>query len=242
MKRLLIAALVAFPMAAVAAKKPVPLAPNSGAALAGKTVVVTRHEIPSFVAFTPGKAQFALFGAGPMIAAGHKIVRDNEVPDPADIIERELIPVVAEHYGFQIKSGPPPMITVTKPKEVVATQPDVDYLLDLQSIGWQYSYYPTIWGKYWTVYSIKATFIERASGKVLGDAFCSANDKGNPAPPTQDALLENKAQLLKDVTSGLAWICLRQLAKDEFLLPEGEVPAIPAGLVDPLAAYAATHK
>ena len=79
MKRLILIALVVLPMAAVAAKKPLPLAPNSGAALAGKTVVVTRHDKASFIAFTPGKAVFAMIGAAAMISAGNAIVRENDI-------------------------------------------------------------------------------------------------------------------------------------------------------------------
>jgi hypothetical protein len=53
--RLLLIVLAAMPLAAAAAKKPVPLPEAAGAAMSGKTVVVTRHEKPSFVAFTPGR-------------------------------------------------------------------------------------------------------------------------------------------------------------------------------------------
>jgi hypothetical protein len=37
---------------------------------------------------------FAMIGAAAMISAGNKIVRENEVSDPADIIESELLPAV----------------------------------------------------------------------------------------------------------------------------------------------------
>jgi len=46
---------------------------------------------------------------------------------------------------------------------------------------------------------------------------------------------------LKDTTSGLGWNCVQLLARDQFHLPAGAVPAIPAELVDPSAAYLSAH-
>ena len=242
MKKLLCVVVAAMPLAAAAAKKPVPLTPEAGAALAGKTIVVTRHEKPSFVAMTAGKAGFALIGAGAMIASGNKIVADNEIADPADILERELVPAVAKHYNFTLKPGPSPVIKAKKPKEIAATQTEGDYILDLQSIGWQFAYYPTDWNSYWTAYSVHVQLIERSSAKVVSDVFCNANNNKHPASPSKDALLENRAQLLKDVTTNHAWSCVHVLAKDQFQLPEGTVAAIPVEYADPFAAYAARGK
>jgi len=42
------------------------------------------------------------------------------------------------------------------------------------------------------------------------------------------------ASPLKDTTSGLGWNCVQLLARDQFHLPAGAVPAIPAELVDPV--------
>jgi len=242
MKRILMVVLAVLPLAATAAKKPIPLPEAAGAAMSGKTVVVTRHEKPSFVAFTPGKAMFAMIGAAAMISAGNKIVRENEVTDPTDIIESELVPAVARHYGFTVKPGPAPVIAANKPKDILAAQADGDYVLDLQSTGWQLAYYPVPVGRYWTSYAVRVQLVERATGKVLSDASCLANNHKHATPPTYDALLADKAQLLKDAQASHGWSCVQVLGKDQFHLADGETPAIPATYVDPLAAYAATHK
>jgi hypothetical protein len=63
---------------AVAKDHPLPLSEDAGASLSGKTVTVTRHEKPSLVAMTPGKAMFALVGAAAMVAAGNAIVKDSD--------------------------------------------------------------------------------------------------------------------------------------------------------------------
>ena len=80
--------------------------------------------------------------------------------------------------------------------------------------------------------------IERASGKLLGDAFCNGNNK-HASPPSRDGLLANNAQLLKDAVASHAWFCVHALAKDQFLLPDEAVSATPTEFADPLATFAA---
>lgn len=48
-----------------------------GAELAGRSLSIARHEKPSFVASTAGKASFAMFGTGAMIANGNRLVQEN---------------------------------------------------------------------------------------------------------------------------------------------------------------------
>ena len=237
-KRILLALLIAIPSLSLAKPKMVPLPESAAAALSGKTVAVTRHDKAGFSAMTAGKAAFGLFGAGAMIAAGNKIVDDNAIADPADIIERELVPAVAKHYGLKLKEGASPVIKASKPKEIAATQPDVDYVIDVESTGWMFAYYPTDWDKYWIGYGAHVTLIDRASGKAIADAFCNANTNKHAASPSKDSMLENNAQLLKDVTAAQGWACVHLLAKDEFRLPEGAATPVPAEFADPLTAYA----
>jgi hypothetical protein len=230
--------MVAIPAMVSAKGKVLPLAESAAASLNGKTVAVVRHEKASFTAMTAGKATFAILGAGAMIVAGNKIVADNNIADPADVLERELVPAVIKHYGLVLKEGPAPVLKVSKPKDIAAALPDVDYILNVESVGWMFAYYPTEWSKYWIGYNGHVQLIERASGKLLADAFCNSGTNKHAASPTKDAMLENNAQLLKDVTTSLGWTCVHLLAKEEFRLPEGTATATPAEFVDPLTAYA----
>lgn len=237
-KRILLALLATVPVLVSAKGKVLPLSESAAAALNGKTVAVTRHEKANFTAMTAGKATFAILGAGAMIAAGNKIVADNDIADPADVLERELATAVAKHYGMQLKEGPAPVIKASKPKDIAATQPDVDYILDVESAGWMFAYYATDWGKYWIGYNGHVQLIDRASGKPVADAFCNASTNKHAASPTKEAMLDNNAQLLKDVTTALGWTCVHVLAKEEFRLPDGVAAPIPAEYADPLTAYA----
>jgi hypothetical protein len=235
MKRIL-CALVALVSVAAAAKdkdKVTALPSGAGAALNGKVLAVTRHKKADFSAMTAGKATFALLGGAAMIVAGNRIVEENEIADPADILEKELAPAVARHYGMTLKSGSGLLVDGHKPKEIVAVQPDADYVLDLQSNTWMFAYYPTDWNTYWIGYGVQASLLDK-SGKQLAKMACYSDTNKHPKSPGKDAMLANNAQVLKDVTASLGWSCLHRIASKEFALAEGEVPATPADLADPL--------
>jgi len=245
MKNLLIAtalAATAVSGAAQAKKKMIPLTEASAAALSGKTMAVTRHERAPFTAMTAGKAMFGLLGAGAMIAAGNKLVEENDIEDPADIIARELPAALAAKYGMTIRTASPVLLDVHKPKQVAASQlaGNADLILDIRSTGWMSGYYPTDWNTYHVSYSVDVNLMD-AKGTLIASAGCLAGTYKHPNSPSQAALQGYGAQLLKDVTQAHGWTCLQLLGKDQFLLPEGTLAATPAQYVDPLKLYAETH-
>ena len=182
LKQFSVILLLVIPLAAMAKDKNkiTPLPESAVAALNGKSVTITRHDKASFTAFTAGKAAFALLGAGAMIAAGNQIVKENEIADPADVLERELAAAIIKQYGLQLKAGSSPVIKASKPKDIAATQSDVDYILDLQSTGWMFAYIPTDWDSYWIGYSTRAQLINRVSGKALAVGTCYSDTQKHP--------------------------------------------------------------
>lgn len=237
MKKVLCALVALVSVAAAAKDKDKVSALPSGAAagLSGKVLAVTRHKKADFSAMTAGKATFALLGGAAMVMAGNKIVEEHQIADPADIFEAELAPALAKKYGMTLKSGSGLLVNGSKPKEIIAVQPDSDYILDVQSNGWLFAYYPTDWNTYWIGYNVRASLFDSKSGKELSKMNCYSDTNKHPRSPSKDDMLANNAQLLKNVTGSLGWKCMQRVAKQEFGLGEGEVAAVPAELVDPLA-------
>jgi hypothetical protein len=201
---------------ALASDKPIPLSEDAGALLLGKTVTVTRHEKPSFIAMTAGKAAFAVLGVAAAVSAGNAMVKENGISDPADIIERELAGAVIRQHGMQQSAGPSPVIKGDSTKELLALKVDSDYLLDVRSGSWNIQYYPAQWGKYWVGYSVQVQLIDKRSGKLVSNMACNANTIKHQPYPTRNALLDNHAQLLKDITGALGWMCVQLLGKEQF--------------------------
>jgi hypothetical protein len=232
-------ALVVVSAGANAKEKMLPLSDADASKLSGKTLVVTRHGKPSFVAMTAGKAVFALLGAGAMIVAGNKIVNDNQIADPADILDHELGPALAKRYSMVLKPATTPMIAVDKAEKIAATQSNADYILDIRSTGWIFAYYPTTWDKYWVAYGVQIQLIDAKSGAQISNLACNAGNNKDPNAPTKDAMLADGAQLLKNITQGFGWACVHVLGKEQFHLADSELTPIPLQYVDVLAKYAA---
>lgn len=228
---------------AAARDKKQSLSPEVATTLSGKSFGVTRRgEKPSFMAMTAGKAGFALLGAAAMAGDGNKMVKDNSIADPADIVEAALVPALVKQYGLALKAEGASTITPGNDLEqIIAAQPGSDIVLDIRTIGWQYAYAPTHWGSYWVGYAVEAKLIEAATGKVLAYLPCGGTTQKHAVQPTRDQLLENGTQLLKVTLGYLAWNCVETLAKDEFGLATENLAARPAELVDPLADYGRQH-
>ncbi|MFA6984683.1 MAG: hypothetical protein WC213_00560 [Arenimonas sp.] len=235
---LLLLALVT--VSANAKNKIVPLSESTASTLEGKSLVVTRHAKPGFTAMTAGKAMFGLAGALAMVSAGNKIINDNQVEDPADILQRELAPALAKRYGLVLKPATTPIIEEVNPKKIASTQTDTDYILDIRSAGWMWVYYPSDWNNYAVYYMLQLQLIDAKSGVSVSKLNCNPHTKKDPHPPTKDAMLADGAALLKDMTQSLGWECLK-LTKEQFRLTDSDLAATPEQYVDVLGKYAATH-
>jgi len=237
---ILLLVLVSLPPLVGARDKQAALSPEVAGTFSGKTLGVTRRaEKPSFIAMTAGKAGFALLGTAAMAGDGNKMVRENQIADPADMVEAALVPALVQQYGVILKAEGATAITPGNDiKQIVAAQPGADIILDIRSLGWQYAYAPTRWGSYWVGYAVEAKLIEPASGKVLAYQSCSNNSQKHAVQPTRDQLVGNGAQLLKDVLGYLSWNCIQQLAQEEFRIAPEQLAARPETFVDPLAEFA----
>lgn len=239
-KSLVLASLAVSTLAA-AKDVALPLPESAIPGLKDKTFIVTRHEKPSFVAMTAGKAAFAMFGAGAMIAEGNQIVKDNAIADPADVIDRNLAAALVSAYGMQQKPSPEAPIKAVKPADILKLGLEADYILDIRSGGWNFAYYPTDWNTYWVAYSAQIQLIDARSKALVSNLACNANSNKHANSPSKEALLGDGAKLLKEVTTGFGWTCLQLLGKEQFRLDASALPATPAEYVDPLLAYAGAN-
>jgi hypothetical protein len=232
---MLACALMAATFSAAAKDKMIPLADADAALLKDKTVALTVHERPSFSAMTAGKASFGLFGAGAMISAGNKLVDENHVQDPAEIVRTNLSASLRDAHGVTLLAPDTTPTKATKPKEIATLHPEADYVLDVRSGGWMYAYYPTRWGSYWVGYSVQVQLVDTKTNRQVSNAACNATTRDNPNSPSLDQLHADGAKLLKDVTASLGWVCVQLLSKEQFHLAADKVATTPAEYANPLA-------
>ena len=177
-----------------------------------RTMTLSAREKPSFSAMTAGKAQFGLIGAAAMISAGNRIVRENDVADPAVYIGEQLAAVVASNLGVQLAGNSGQLASSTKPRELAAQYAGSDLLLDVQTVNWSFAYFPTDWNNYRVIYSAKVRLIDTRTSKLLAEGFCASLPERSEDSPSRNQLLDNGAEGLKRKLRAAADKCVPQLA------------------------------
>jgi hypothetical protein len=179
-----------------------------------KTIAVTTRPRPDFVAMTAGKATFALVGAVAMIEAGNTIVKDNEVDDPAPVLAQSLLKAAETYYGVTPATNASVPIDTTDVPKLAHAAGGADLLLDVQSMGNQFRYFPTDWSHYAVDSAFKVRLIDVRAGSLLAEGFCRQTTQKDPSPPTKGELLADRAARLKSILATQRDACLQELKKD----------------------------
>jgi hypothetical protein len=180
----------------------------------GKTIAVTTRPRADFVAMTAGKAAFAMVGAIAMIEAGKTIVKENDVQDPAQALTQGLLAEAELRFGVVPAANVSVAIDTTDVPKLAHAASDADLLLDVQSMGNQFRYFPTDWSHYAVDSAFKVRLIDVHSRALVAEGFCRQTTQKDPSPPTKDELLADRAARLKSIRATQRDACLAQLTKD----------------------------
>jgi len=181
---------------------------DSGATLEGKHVVVSQYAKPDFTAMTAGKAAFGLFGAMAMISAGNDLVKSENIDDPAIEISERLASDMAAKRSASLLPASHQIAADDNPASLVKSYPGADVILDVKTINWMYSYYPSNWGKYHVTYAARVRLIDGKSGAIVAQHLCKVDPTDPNDPPTNDALRADHAALLKQYLHKAAATCV----------------------------------
>lgn len=208
-----IALAVVLGMTGCASVQHQPISKEALASLDGKTVATTQYAVPSFTAFTAGKAAFAMLGAAAMISEGNEIVKTNEIEDPAAAVSAGLLKKLAEAKA--VKEMPAKGVQPSDDTAaLIAANPGAQYILDYRTLNWMFNYYPTDWSHYKVTYVGRLRLIDATTKTVVAESACTSVQGDDKNPPTKDQLLADKAALLKSHLAKAGSTCVDVLAKD----------------------------
>lgn len=160
-------------------------------------ITTTTREKPDFAAMTAGKAMFGMVGGLAMIAAGNSIIKENDVEDPAGYIAAELSSELASTLGAQVVDNGGKVADTARPGELAKLYPGADLLLDVQTINWSFTYFPTDWNSYRLIYSAKLRLIDTRTGALRAEGFCARVPEKSENAPSREQLLADRAAGLK---------------------------------------------
>jgi hypothetical protein len=219
MKKLIFVA-CALALGGCAAMTPAQMDQNSASAFQGAPLTTVTYQKPGFSAMTYGRvAAGALFGAvggaiagATSVSAGDQIIQDNQVPDPAIAIMAEVSPKISE----RLKTSTTIALTEqasNDEKKLATAAGNKGVVLDVQTLSWQFIYFPLDWGHYRVLHFARARLIDAATGKVLGLVPCKydSGDDKSVAPPDYDTLLADNAAVLKAKLAAATSACAAKI-------------------------------
>jgi hypothetical protein len=176
--------------------------------LMGKTIQASLYEAPSFIAHTTssglatatGGLLGGLAGASGAAIYGNQIVEQYLIKDPAGQIAIEMANKLSAKYGLEVHQGESTVSPSDNLETLKTTYGSTDYLLDVKSISWGFSYFPTDWNNYQVFYGARMRFIRVRDLAVLAEEWCEYKPSYSDTDdaPTYDDLLSDDAKVLKD--------------------------------------------
>ena len=226
----------------------VPLAPGAAESLRGREVTVATWERPDFMAMTAGRAAIGgLLGAAIMTEGGKNVVNNNNVQDPAGAILQAMAADLKGAHGWRFAERQL-LVGADDPAQLAKDYPGTDVVLEMRTINWGYTYFPTTWNRYRVIYSGRLRLIDAKKGQVLAEGFCSRVPEETPNAPSGDELLANGAQVIKNELQAAANHCVQHFRTQTFALGgtatavAAAAPAAPVPAAPSTSATKSTHR
>lgn len=167
------------------------------------------------LAMSPGKAAFGMIGGIAMAEAGKRIVRENNVEDPAAGMARGLAHELADVRSAQLAPQPLTLdhsgMLIPSPEKVAAAAGGASYVVDIETQNWGFAYYPTDWFHYHVMYLARVRLVDAASKTIAAEHVCKWDSDKREPRLTSDELLDGGAKGLKSMIAKGALAC-----QDEF--------------------------
>ncbi|WP_163836778.1 hypothetical protein [Spartinivicinus ruber] len=190
-----------------------PLPTHTLSTIKASSITHTLREKPDFLAASAGKAILGFVGAVAMISAGNTIIRENNVPDPANYISENLVSQLAKKYQLTLTDNRHKITTEEDVAKLAEQYSEADLVLDIDSILWGYQYYKRNPSYYYMLYNAKIQLINTPSKQVLAEGLCSYKQDDFSTALTLDQLLANDAEQFKLEFQKAAEYCLDYFSK-----------------------------
>ncbi len=182
-----------------------------------KTITITHSKKPSFSEVTVGKMFAAIpivpLGVAWMIHDGNKLIKENNIADPATIISSDLADKIRKNYKSKIVDEKE-VVDIGSVEEMSDRYRDSsDYVLDVRTINWSLNYAQYSFNTYHILYSSKLRLIDVKTKKIVAEGFCPSQTIN---PQSYNWYTKDNAAALKDVLKNLVSYCTSSLGKSVF--------------------------
>lgn len=178
---------------------------------AAQTIGYTGSASTVITAMSPAKAAFGLVGALAEIETGKRIVRENGIEDPAEGVARSLAGELAAAHSSQLAATPLLIdrsgLRIPSPEAVAGAAGSANFVVDVETQGWGFAYYPVDWGHYHVLYTARVRLVDAASKTTAAEHFCKWDSDKREPKLTSDELLDGKAAGFKSLIAKASAAC-----------------------------------
>ncbi|WP_237064435.1 hypothetical protein [Microbulbifer zhoushanensis] len=199
--------------------KNMPLSADAGPMIEGRQLSGVSREKPDFIATTPGNSMFGAVGVIAMVKTGNKLVKENNIEDPAGRIYDILADAMAQEHKLVLLDDNTVTAEGNDVEELTAQVNDSRLLLDVQTLGWKFLNFPLNFSKYQVGYGVRMKLVDTSTNEILAEAQCGqASPEEVEQAPTHDELLANNASLLKQKLREAADHCANEFKVNTLML------------------------
>ncbi len=202
MKRILLLAISLITLTNCSATREIKINHQDIESIKGKSISVHTASSPVFMDKTPVKL---ITSGWLMMTSGSKIVKNNNIEDPARIVGKKLSDILRKNYKVKIKTNSKDEIDSYNVKKISNSYKGIaDYVLSSRTLGYGLSYIRFDISNYVTTYSAQVKLIDVANEKVVAQGSCTYTPSNKHS---RKGLLDKNAAILKDDLSKGAVAC-----------------------------------
>ena len=181
----------------------------------GRPIIVgyTGSEPAGMLAGHPGKALIPFVGGVAMASDGLRVVRDNHIEDPALDQARRLAEAFSAAHAGHVAQAPLALkrggLLIPSPAQVAAAAGGADYVVDVETQAWGFTYYARDPTRYHVLYAARMRLVDARRGAIAAEHICRwDSDKKSPRLTREEMLGAGaaglKAQIAKAADQCLA--------------------------------------
>ena len=184
------------------------------ARLRGQAVAIVTLEPSTFAVVLTHGVGLGPLGIPEMVAEGQRVLKDDNVVDPADDVATVLGDAMAGRLGAVIVA-PHAAIRRDDPEAIVAAAPaGARYVLAVGTVSWGVGNLPMPRSNYFVTYIARARLIDVRTKAVVAEAGCMQAPDGSEFNGAYADLIANNGALIKTELAARADRCIHFLERD----------------------------
>ena len=142
-------------------------------------------------------------------AKANKLVKNSNITDPANDMEATLKSYLTRKTGLTAGLDLDYSVGgIEKPKKLPLNK--ADYILDVTTLKWGLSYFPTSWDSYQTYYTGEITLLDGETGDIVARNVCNYKyPEKAELSPTYETLTKDNAAKFKENMELLSGWCVQ---------------------------------